>query len=585
MNVLLNIKKYFSEDQQILRKIDVKKTLPFPYMVVNKKKVIYYNENFEKVFSTRKAESILKKVSLKASNQILKIENENYFVYVVKNKDVSQIYFIKDMYHLINEEAKRGQIAIGYVFIDNYETSLGDMEELSRPIVLALIEKRLSQMLNNVDGVIKKYEKDKYIILFPQESLISLEELKFSILDEIKEIKMGNKSTITLSIGLGYNSDDLAEVSDRAMASMDLALGRGGDQVVLNDGKDFRFFGGTGIEKIDNTRVKSRIKAEILSNLIVKHKNVLIMGHKYSDVDSLGSCIGMHAIVKSVNPIVECNIVLGNVSTSISKLYNQLIKEGYEEKFIDRDTAKKICEKDTLVIALDTYIRGKVECEELLDIAKNVVVIDHHRKSTDYIKDTKLVYHDPNASSTAELVTELIMYTKHISKIKKIEATSLLTGIIVDTKNFASKTSSKTFEAAAYLKNKGADTQIIRTILQNSIDNYRHKSQTINSAEIYENYAGFGEVVGEVQNPSLIISQSADELLYIDGIEVSFVLYDLGETILVSARSLGTINVQTIMETLGGGGHGSIAAAQVKDKTKEEIIKHIKEQLDLLKEE
>ncbi|MDE6357230.1 MAG: DHH family phosphoesterase, partial [Eubacteriales bacterium] len=420
-----------------------------------------------------------------------------------------------------------------------------------------------------------------YILMYPVLCVF----YKFDILDSVREVDMGNTLPVTLSIGIGMNGANLDEDMEFARVSIDLALSRGGDQVIIKDGESYQFFGGHSKEIGKNSRVRARVKAYALTELIEEASNVLIMGHKNIDLDCLGAGIGVSSIVSGIEK--NCNIVLNNVTSSVSNLYDRLIKdEKYANIFITGEEALKIVNRKTLLIIVDTYKGSICECPELIDKCKKVVVFDHHRKGVEYIEKAVLTYHEPSCSSTCELITEMLMYINKNISVKSIEADSILAGIIVDTKNFAFKTSSKTFEAAAFLKKKGADTVRVKKLFKNSLENYNAKADVVKNAEIFNKDMALSVLTTEVSNPILTVAQAADDLLSIENINASFVLYQANEMIYISARSFGNINVQIIMEMLGGGGHQSMSATQIKDVSIEEAKELLKNAINqYLKEE
>ena len=488
----------------------------------------------------------------------------------------------EENYYLFFNEIKISnshKTIVGLIVIDNYEEVLDGLEEFRHPLLLAIVDRKIKKMAKDLGGVVKNFEKDKYILILSQKSLDQLKEERFQILDAIREMDMGNSIPITLSIGIGTNGQDLDENMEFARVSLDLALSRGGDQVVIKDNQNYQFFGGHAKEGIKNSRVRARVKAYALTELIEDASNVLIMGHKHTDLDCMGAGIGVYTIVSALDK--KCKIVLNEVTSSVSYLYDRITKdEKYNNVFISSEEALKLVNKKTLLIVVDVYKQSLCECPELIDKAKKIVVFDHHRKGVDYIENAVLTYHEPYASSTCELITEMLMYINKSISIKQVEADAILAGIIVDTKNFAFKTGIKTFESAAFLKKKGADTVRVKKLFKNSLDNYIARANVVSNMSIYRQAMAISVLDEEVENKLLVVAQSCDELLNINNVNASFVLCKINDSVSISARSFGEVNVQIIMEKLGGGGHQSMSATQIKDVTIDDAINMLKEAID-----
>lgn len=470
-------------------------------------------------------------------------------------------------------------VLLGLALVDNYAEVQESIEETRHPHLVAVIDRKINDYFNALGGVVRKYESDKYLFILAMDKLDSLKESKFEIMDILGKIDMGN-IPVTLSIGIGFNGASLNQSMEYARGALDLALGRGGNQVVIKESEEqYTFIGGDGNEVSQNSRVKARVKASGLVELIMSAPDVMLMGHKNPDLDSLGSAAGVFAIASFYGK--PCHIVLNRVTTGISPLYNRLMEDSkYKDAFIDGEAALKAIKRKTLLIVLDTCRQSICECSELVDKAKKLVVFDHHRKSRDHIENYALTYHDPGASSTSELVTEMMMYMNKGIKLTKTEAEGLLAGITVDTKNFAFKTGVKTFEAAAYLKRNGADTISVRRLFQSSFEDYAAKAEVVKNAKIFNDNMAISVLKKPVENPVVLIAQAADEMLSIEGIEVSYVLYAAGDNVHISARSLGKINVQKLMEKLGGGGHQTGAAANLSNIDIKSAVKLLKETIE-----
>jgi c-di-AMP phosphodiesterase-like protein len=411
-----------------------------------------------------------------------------------------------------------------------------------------------------------------------------LEDKKFEILDTIKEISMGNKLPVTLSLGFGLGGKTLSENLRFAAASIDLALGRGGDQVVLKNGESFSFFGGRTRELEKRTKVKARVIAYALRELIDQADKVFIMGHENSDIDSMGASLGLYRVVRSRDR--DAYIVLNRFNPTIESLISRIQEsDEYDSLFINKSEALELADNKTLIIVVDTHRKSFTEVPELIGNGRQVVIIDHHRRGADYIQDTALTYQETYASSTCELVTEVIQYIDDKLKLTQLEAEALYAGIVVDTKSFTFKTGVRTFEAASYLRRQGVDTVAVKQLFQNDIQTYINISSVVRDAELLDNEIAISVCAPPVNNPQLIAAKAADELLNLSGIKAAFVLCDVGDEIWISGRSLGDINVQMILEKLGGGGHLSVAGAQLegmdindaKEKLKYAIMEYAKE--------
>lgn len=539
---------------------------------------ISYNELFEKnilpyVEEKSNIKDIIEEFNFDKEEQKGVINQKEYNIYIKKCQQSYNLFFteikVSDKYKSI----------VGLIFIDNYDEVLDTLEEFRHPLLLAIVDRKIKKMAKDLGGVVKKFEKDKYIIILSQDKIEELKETKFDILDNIREIDMGNTIPITLSIGIGINGVNLEENMEFARVSIDLALSRGGDQVVIKDGENYQFFGGHAKEGNRNSRVRARVKAYALTELIEEATNVLIMGHRHTDLDCMGAGIGVYSIVSALEK--NCKIVLNNITSSVSYLYDRVKNdEKYSDAFITSEEALKLVNKKTLLIVVDVYKAGLCECPELIDKAKKIVVFDHHRKGVDYIENAVLTYHEPYASSTCELITEMLMHINKTIPIKQVEADAILAGIIVDTKNFAFKTGIKTFEAAAFLKKKGADTIRVKKLFKNSLDCYNARANVVTNMKLYRDNIAISVLEDNIDNPLLVVAQACDELLNIDNINASFVLCRTNDNISISARSFGEVNVQLIMEKLGGGGHQSVSATQIQDVTIEEAIDMLKEAID-----
>jgi len=495
-------------------------------------------------------------------------------------KDVNScilIFYFIDITELVELKKQYAdeKIVSAIIVIDNYDDLMNSMDDNNRPQMLAEIDKRVVQWASVTNGIIRKYERDKYIFLFEQRYLKELEEKKFEILDTVKEISIGNKIPVTLSLGFGLNGSSPAENFQYSAAAIDLALGRGGDQVVMKNGENFSFFGGKTRELEKRTKVKARVIAFALRELIGQASSVLIMGHENADIDSLGASLGLYRIVR--NRDKRAHIVLDKVNPTIEKLMPRILKsDEYEGLFINKGQAFEMIDDKTLLIVVDTHRKSFTEIPELVDEIGQVVVIDHHRRGADYIQDTVLTYQETYASSTSELVTELLQYIDENLKLSQIEAEALYAGIVVDTKNFTFKAGVRTFEAASYLKRQGVDTVSVKQLFQNDLETYINISSVVRNAELINGDIAISMCPAGMKNAQLIAARAADELLNLSGIAAAFVLSNSGNEVWISGRSLGEINVQVILEKLGGGGHLSVAGAQLTEISPDDAIDKLK---------
>ncbi|PKM95357.1 MAG: DHH family phosphoesterase [Firmicutes bacterium HGW-Firmicutes-1] len=466
------------------------------------------------------------------------------------------------------------------LYIDNYDEVIHSIEEVRRPLLIALIDRNINKFSQEIDGVIRKFEKDKYIIVFQNKYLPSIQENKFTILDSIREINIGNEMAVTLSLGIGKSEGSFTKKIDFAKVAMDLALGRGGDQAVIKNDEKLSFYGGKtrGVEK--STRVKARIKAHAFRELLDECDRVLIMGHKIGDMDSLGASIGVYACAKHFGK--PAHIVINKITTSIYPMYEKLIedKEYPTDLFVNNTQAVSFVGDQTLLVVVDVNRPSYTEYPDLLKYSKKIVVFDHHRVTAEYIENAVLSYVEPYASSTCEMITEITQYVSERVKLKPVEADALFAGIAVDTKNFVAKTGVKTFEAAAHLRRSGADAIRVSKLFKNDMASYKAKATAVKNSELFRESIAISICPSDIVNPSLVGAQAADELLNISGIKASFVLTLVENTIYISARSVDEINVQLIMEKLGGGGHLNVAGAQLENYTVNSALEILKQTID-----
>jgi c-di-AMP phosphodiesterase-like protein len=440
--------------------------------------------------------------------------------------------------------------------------------------------------MQGIDGIIKKLEKDKYIFVFQQKFLPFLQNTKFAILEEVRSVNIGNEMSVTISIGLGVNADTYTSGYEYARAAIDLALGRGGDQAVIKDREKISYFGGKSIQVEKSTRVKARVKAHAFREFLEAKDKIVIMGHKIGDIDSFGSAVGVYRLAKTFNK--KAHIVINEVTSSLRPMMNKFIDNpDYEvDMFLKNDQAKEIVDINTLLVIVDVNRPSYLECIDLLNLTKTIVVFDHHRQTNEAIDTAVLSYVEPYASSTSEMIAEIMQYIGGNLKLKPLEADALYAGIMIDTNNFLTKAGVRTFEAAAFLRRSGADVTRIRKSFRSDMTDFKIKADAIRSTELFlEHYAIAVCASADVDSPMILGAQVSNELLNINNIKATFVLTEFNDKIYISARSIDEVNVQVIMEKLGGGGHLSVAGTQLENTTIEEAIKKIKETLTTMNNE
>ena len=473
------------------------------------------------------------------------------------------------------------RFVVGLVYIDNYEDALESVDDVRRSLFVGLVDKRVNKYFSAGAAIIRKLEKDKYLVVFRYKFLEKLLADKFSLVEDIKSVKVGNEKTLTLSIAIGTGAADYARNYDIAKAAMDLALGRGGDQAVIKDGEKIYYYGGKSQQMEKNTRVKGRVKAHALRQILEANDNVLIMGHNLPDIDSFGSALGIYIIAKKFGK--EAHIVFGEISSSVRPFMNRFIdKEEYpDDMFIKKEEAENYLTASTVVIVVDVNRPQRTECPQLLDKCKTIIVFDHHRRSSDTITGAVLSYVDPYASSACEMVTEMIQYVDDGIKLKAFEADALYAGISIDTDGFNSKSGPRTFEAAAFLRRHGADVTRVRKMLRNDMNEYKAIASAVSKSEVYKSAFAITVFDGEgLESPTIGGAKAANQLLDISGIKASFVITQYEDKLYISARSIDEVNVQLVMEKLGGGGHMSIAGAQLTNCTIQQAVNTIKLTLD-----
>ena len=459
------------------------------------------------------------------------------------------------------------------------------VEEVRQSLLVALIDRKINKYIGEVDGIVKKLEKDKYFVVLRKSGYKKIKEDKFSLLEEVKQVNIGNARSATLSIGLGLNTATYALSYQYARVAINLALARGGDQAVIKDCNGITYFGGKKEQTAKNTRVKARVKAEALREFIVTKDQVIVMGHKIADPDSFGACMGIYRAVVSLEK--KAHIVINEVTGSVRPLYDEIAESpAYEDDiFLTSDQALDYVNDNTMIIVVDTNKPQMTECPELLRRSRMIAVLDHHRQGSMIIDNAVLSYIEPYSSSACEMVAEVLQYIVDDIKIPSVEADCLYAGIMIDTRNFMNRTGVRTFEAAAFLRRCGADITRVRKMFRDDMESYRAKAEAMRRAEVYREEYAIAQCPGDIDSPTVLAAQTANELLDISGIKASFVLTVYDGKIYMSARSIDEVNVQIIAEKLGGGGHINSAGAQFDHTNIEEAVNALKETIDKMIEE
>ncbi len=578
--------------------------IPFPLAIVSVNgNVLWYNQNLSNLLNGMELfganiNSLSPDINL---NQAINNEesifrdieiNERYYNIYVSMVNISEDEFQEDdillLYfyditesHNVFNEIESEKYTIMLIEIDNFDDVMKTIEEENKPLIIAEMERTINSYGQNLNAMLKKYSNSKYVLCVQNKYIEKEMERKFDILDGMREINMGNKFALTCSIGVGIGGESPLENEKFALSAKELALGRGGDQAVVKNGEKLLFFGGKTKEVEKRTRVRARVIGHALVDLINESNKVFIMGHINTDIDCLGAAVGLYSTIKSMGK--ECYIILDSINNSIKPMQEKLLKDQkYENAFCTIRKTFDLMDANSLLILVDVHNKGYIQNMRIVEMSKRVVIIDHHRKSSDYITKAVLSYIEPYASSTSELVTEMLQYMVEKPALLPIEAEALLAGIVIDTKNFFFKTGVRTFEAASFLRKLGADTLDVKRLFSDDLNSYLKRAEIIKSAKVEDNIAiaicppGIEDIV--------ISAQAADELLNITGIQASFVFVKIEDDIYLSGRSLGDINVQLIIENLGGGGHMTMAGAKFTDTTLEESIEKLNTAIQKYKE-
>jgi c-di-AMP phosphodiesterase-like protein len=574
--------------------------LPFPLIIIGYTgNILWYNQSVITMLEgedllNKNIRDIIKEINLK---QVLegkknifpniKIKDNYYEVYTnivdtnenTNTKDKIMLLYFYDITEKTNliKGINGNRESVMLLEVDNLDDVVKTTEEDKAPLLIADIERTINSYAQSLNAVLKKYTSNKYVIVVQDKYIEKEIEKKFDILDAVREISNGNKLAVTLSVGVGRGEDTPLKNYEFATSAKELALGRGGDQVVVKKGDKISFFGGKTKEVEKRTKVRARVIAHALMDLVKESNTVFIMGHKNADADCLGAAIGLYSTIKSTNK--ECYIIQEAISSGTKSIMEILLEDvEYKNTFITTEKFKNIKSLNSLLIIVDVHNESHVLSLDIVKEVEKVVIIDHHRKSQDFIQGAVLSYIEPYASSTSELVTEMIQYMVDKPELKHIEAVSLLAGICVDTKNFYFKTGVRTFEAAAFLRRHGADTLDVKKLFSDDFNIYLKRADIIRSAQV-KNQIAIAVCPPNIED-TVLAAQAADELLNITGIQASFVIVKIGDEVFVSGRSLGKINVQLILETLGGGGHMTMAGTKFTSLKLEEVVVKLNEAID-----
>lgn len=613
INELVSFATHYGQIQKALLS-----ELKIPYAILDESgKIIWSNQMFEKI--TQKGRGNKKTVTslfplitqdkLPADADEVEMEvNFEEKTYFVSLKKISMKEMAKhsemidaDHYHgyliamylfdttalgIALKEVDDQSLAVGMIYLDNYDEALESVEEVRRSLLIALIDRKVNKYISSLDGICKKIEKDKYLVILRKKAIGELKEHKFDLLEDVKTVNIGNEMSVTISIGIGLDGLSYAQTYEFSRNAIDLALGRGGDQAVIKTPEHIVYFGGKSQQVEKNTRVKARVKALALREIITGKDRVLIMGHRIADVDSFGAAIGIYRIATTLER--KAHIVMNEVTTSVQPLVALFgdNPEYEEDMIISSQQAIELAGSNAVLVVVDVNKPSITECPELLRVCKSIVVLDHHRQGTEVIENATLSYVEAYASSSCEMVSEILQYIGENIKIRNEEADCMYSGIMIDTNNFMTKTGVRTFEAAAFLRRSGADVTRVRKLFRENALEYKAKADAVSQAEIYRGAYAISTCTSEdIQSPTIIGAQAANELLDIKGVKASFILTDYQNCIYVSARSIDEVNVQVIMERMGGGGHLNVAGCQMEGISIAEGIGAVKKMLDKMIEE
>ena len=605
MNQMVN----FSFEQSHIQKY-LLKDLTIPYVFTDLKgRILWFNDAFQETFSglnihrnyinqilpditsnrfPEPGQSITFTMSILEhyySVEVKRLEGKDIFKqeisYESEPEALVAIYLYDDteLRHYIQERDDNNLVA-GLVYIDNYEETMNSIEDIRRSLLEAMIDRKINKYMQEMNAICKKFERDKFLVLIQQKYINRLKESRFDLLDQVREISVGNTQPVTLSIGLGVHASNYTESYENARAAMDLALGRGGDQAVVKDGDRISYYGGKSKAVEKSTRVKARVKAHALREILETKDRVLIMGHSLADADSFGASIGIYRLCKSLNK--EVHIILERLTFSTRPFVDLYVADqAYENDFLVTGAqAEEMMDQNTALVVVDVSNPALLESAGVYKKADTVVVLDHHRQNQKSLQNAVLSYIEPYASSTCEMVAEILQYVSSKPRLKPLEADTMYAGILLDTDGFSAKTGVKTFEAAAYLRRSGADVVRVRKMFRSNAKATKYKAKIIENAEIIDREFVISTMIGDgVDSPTVIGAQAANDLLDISGVRASFVITQYRDTIYISARSIDDVNVQLLMERLGGGGHMNIAGAQITEGNLKDTTEMIREMI------
>ncbi len=549
----------------------------FPSITMDKLPIEEEESQYEVSYKDREFMARMKRINVSdmiKNSEMVEVEADDSFI-------IGLYLFDETALKIALRENDDQSLAVGLIYLDNYEEALEGVEDVRRSLLLALIDRKINKYVAAVDGIVRKLEKDKYLLILRKKAVTQLKENKFDILEDVKTVNIGNEIPVTLSMGIGLGGLTYSQNTEFARAAIDLALGRGGDQTVLKVPGNIQYFGGKSQQNEKSTRVKARVKAQALKEIIEAKDQLFVMGHRLPDADSFGAAVGIYAIAKAMDR--RAHIVMNDVTTSLRPMVELFAKSpDYEEDMIlsSQEALERVGNNAVLVV-VDINKPSITECPELIKHCKAIVVLDHHRQGEEVIDNATLSYIEPYASSACEMVAEILQYVETGVKIKSVEADCLYSGIMIDTNNFMTKTGVRTFEAAAFLRRNGADVTRVRKLFREDASEYMAKAKTIRDTMIYRNDYAISICDGSgCQSPTIVAAQAANELLNINGVKASFVFTEYQDKVFLSARSIDELNVQVVTERLGGGGHMNIAGAQFTEVTVDEAVKRLQETLD-----
>ena len=498
-----------------------------------------------------------------------------------QGSSVTAVYLLDETQTLkYMQQINDQKLVAGLIYLDNYDEALESVEEVRRSLLTALIDRKISKYISGMNGIVKKIEKDKYFFAIKQQYMARIQEERFSILEDVKTVNIGNDMAVTLSIGIGMNGDSYNQNYEYARTSIDMALGRGGDQAVVKDSGKIQYYGGKAQQIEKTTRVKARVKAHALRELMENKDRLLIMGHRLADIDSFGAAVGIYRIAVSMNK--KANIVVNEVTSSVRPMLDRFVgnPEYPEDMLLTGPKAAELVDQGTMLVIVDVNRPSITDEPSLLRMVKTIVVLDHHRTSSEIIDNAVLSYVEPYASSACEMVAEILQYFSDDLRIRNMEADCLYAGIMIDTNNFTTRAGVRTFEAAAFLRRSGADVTRVRKLLRDDLKSYQARAEAVRTAQIYRECYAIARCPSEnLDSPTVTGAQAANELLNIAGVKASFVLTQYNNEVYISARAIDEVNVQVMMEKMGGGGHMNIAGAQVK-ASPDEVERMLKDIID-----